>query len=275
MLNIEKVCAVWDNLEENYSTKGSGKTRIEFLKYLIGYKSETNDSVECIKMSVKKDLPDSEEFVIKFNSLVSKLERARKVIAECDKSGAGIVNLDEAVADSENTDTVVIDDNAIDCSTVSALDLLSDGLLAQGTYLIDGKLKSYCVDDSSADFYRHFSNRDEVVLFVMSVNQALCSGVSVSAFDCLCYCYLIDKVKKKSLELPAVFIDKGVFDNFSVNFTVKSFVDKGVLLKHSVTQYPGVPEVEVDNYFSRSVMVKQKNGVVVRTVLLSGDVYGS
>lgn len=48
MSKIEKIFEIWSDLEESYSNLGKGKTRSEFMKQLVGYKSLGNHGINYI-----------------------------------------------------------------------------------------------------------------------------------------------------------------------------------------------------------------------------------
>ena len=77
MTNLEKVYTVWTNLEKTYAKKGGGKSRLDFLKQLLGYSAEDNsDNVEDLKVMMKKDFVENDDSIKKLQLVEAILKAA-------------------------------------------------------------------------------------------------------------------------------------------------------------------------------------------------------
>jgi len=74
MSKIDKIFDIWSDLEKSYSALGKGKSRSEFMKSLVGYKSLGNHGINYILKNLSDELDNDKSNMDKFSLLTETLK---------------------------------------------------------------------------------------------------------------------------------------------------------------------------------------------------------
>lgn len=207
--NLEKQEQFWKNAERNFRGWG-GRSRLGFLRELLGYNRKKEGMVSNLKAMIRNDLGEDEESISRYNAVCGMLD---KMAEYAESSAREIDDLDSFVLQmsdgGQSSDGCVPLDT---CILASDSGFCQPGRLFNAGYVLDCVIckKDFVKvlkTDPSLETFIQLTSLQEVVVFYQSL-FAKAKAKQASSFEKQVLTVLTEMVRGDSVSLPLVFMDK-------------------------------------------------------------------